>query len=191
MAYSSLSDANLWNLVIDDDYRAFTVLFQRHWVRLYKTALNYIKDEQVCEELIHNLFLNLWNRKRYLNINNFSAYLKVSLRYHVYAQLKKQKTSPIELQEDLCDTVYELNAAYEKLCYRDMEDELHKQMKTLPLRCQEIFKLSRTEQLSNTEIAVKLGISKRTVENQITVALKYIRGHIKDIAMLMVILLHW
>jgi RNA polymerase sigma-70 factor (family 1) len=192
MAYSFLSDADLWILVLDDDYRAFTALFERHWVRLYKTALRYIKDEEVCEEIVHDLFLNLWNRKKHLVISDFHKYLKAAIRYHVYAYLKKHKASPLQLCEDMASegNLVEMNTAYEKLMYRDMEAELNQQLKSLPQRCQEIFAMSRVEQLSNGEIAEKLGISKRTVENQITFALKFIRGHIKDIALLILLFTH-
>lgn len=190
MALSSQSDAELWILILNDDYRAFTALFHRHWLRLYRTALKYIKDEEACEEVVHDLFLNIWKRKAHLNIENFDSYLKAATRYQVYAYLKVHKASPVLYREDyaLEGKAFEFNSGYERMMYNDLEGELNQQMRLLPNRCQEIFVLSRIQQLSNLEIAEKLGVSKRTVENQLTHALRFIRGSIKYIAVIVILL---
>ncbi len=183
MANCSLSDAELWNLIVKDDHHAFTIMFQRHWLRLYKTTLNYIKDTEACEEIIHDLFLNIWKRKNYLTISDFDKYFKAATRYQVYNYIKKNKTVPIEYREHIPEESgsYALNIADENISYQDLEGQLSQYLKSLPERCQEIFFLSRVHQLDNNEIAEKLGISKRTVENQITRALQCIRFNIKDI----------
>ncbi|WP_184545381.1 RNA polymerase sigma-70 factor [Mucilaginibacter sp. FT3.2] len=193
MALSFLSDADLWELILNDNYRAFTTLFQRHWLRLYRTALKYIKDEEACEEVVHDLFLNLWKRKAHLKIENFDHYLKAATRYQVYTYLKAHKPSPVLYLEDyeLDNKVVEFNNGYEKMMYNDLEGELNQQIQVLPNRCQEIFILSRIHKLSNMEIAEKLGVSKRTVENQLTHALRFIRGRMKHIAFIIAIFLHF
>ncbi|MDB5011249.1 MAG: polymerase sigma-70 factor [Mucilaginibacter sp.] len=184
MPLSSLSDADLWSLIVNDNYRAFTVLFQRYWLKLYKTAQKYIKDDQACEESVHDLFLNIWNRRNYLIINNFDHYLKASIRYQVYAHLKKAKLSLISYQENLHKDglSFTVNNGYEKILYSELEEQLNEQLNALPDRCREIFLLSRKNHLTNTEISEKLSISKRTVENQITIALKHLRLYFKHIA---------
>ena len=190
MALNSLSDADLWKLILADDNRAFTALFQRHWRRLYITAHKYIKDDEACEEVVHDLFLNLWKRKASLTIENFDNYLKAATRYQVYAYIKAQKISAVEYREDykLEDTAFELNSGHNKIMYHDLELELSHEMQLLPNRCKEIFLLSRIHHLSNNEIAERLGVSKRTVENQLTNALKFIRGCMKHITVILVML---
>ncbi len=132
---------------------------------------------------MQDLFLNIWNRRTYLVINYFYKYFKDAARYQVYAYIKKTKTVLVEYREHIEDENgrHELNKAYERISFRDLEGKLALQLKSLPDRCQEIFFLSRVEQLDNNEIAEKLGISKRTVENQITRALQCIRFNMKDI----------
>jgi RNA polymerase sigma-70 factor (family 1) len=183
MANCSLSDAELWTLIVQDDHHAFTMMFQRHWLRLYKTALQYVKDTEACEEIVHDLFLNIWKRRNFLIINDFDKYLKAAARYQVYAYIKKNKIAAVEYRESIAeeDELYELNTADEKIAYQELEGQLVQHLRTLPERCQEIFFLSRVQQLNNNEIAEKLGISKRTVENQITRALQCIRFNMKDI----------
>jgi RNA polymerase sigma-70 factor (family 1) len=183
MANISLSDGELWNLIVKDNHHAFTMLFQRHWLRLYKTAQRYVKDDEAAEEIVHDLFLNIWKRREYLQINDFNKYFKAAARYQVYAYLKAQKAVSLEYRDDISEENigHELNSGQEKISYQELEDQLAHHLNSLPERCQEIFSLSRTYHLNNNEIAEKLGISKRTVENQITRALQSIRFNMKDI----------
>ena len=182
MLLNSLSDSDLWSLIVTDNYRAFTVLFERHGLRLYKTAQKYIKDEAICEEVVHDLFLNIWNRRQHLAINDFNHYLKAATRYQVYNYLKRAKLSPISYQDHLTeDSSSELNKGQEKLLYLELEEQLNEQLNALSDRCREIFLLSRKEHLTSTEIGERLSISKRTVENQITIALKHLRINFKNI----------
>ncbi len=191
MAISLLSDTDLWSLIVCDDYRAFTVLYQRHWLRLYRTAQKWIRDPAGCEEVVHDLFVTLWNRRQFLQIKDFGPYLKAALRYQVYAYLKKTKVYSILPWDELPagPIPATMNEGHEKLLAADLEDQIHEQLQTLPRRCREVFLLSRHEHLSNAEIAERLRISKRTVENQLTAALKHLRFYLKDIAIL--VLLFW
>ncbi len=187
----SLSDAELWSLIIKDDQHAFTAMFQRYWLTLYKTVLKYVKDAETAEEIIHDLFLNIWNRRTYLTIHDFNKYLKAAARYKVFAHLKKHKTATAEYREFINDgtEMYALNHAHDKLIYQELENQLIDHLKSLPDRCREIFFLSRLQQLDNSEIAAKLGISKRSVENQITRALQCVRFNMKDIVLSSLIIL--
>ncbi|MXV16516.1 sigma-70 family RNA polymerase sigma factor [Pedobacter sp. HMF7056] len=182
-----MNDAELWTLIISDDYRAFTVLFERHWLRLYKTALRYTKDHAACDEVVHDLFVNIWEKRKHLVVLDFERYLVAATRYQVYTYLKRCKRSALEYREDVSllkqsITLSAINTGQEKMLYHDLESAIDDKLKLLPKRCQEIFFLSRKEHLSNKEIAERLSISKRSVENQITVALKYLRVCLKNTA---------
>lgn len=183
MALSSLSDAELWILILNDDYRAFTALFHRHWLKMYNTALRYLHDEQASEEVVHDLFLNIWNRKRHLNISEFDKYFKAATRYQVYAYLKKHKDTSVVYLDTVVESydVHDYNNADKTIAYKELETRLNKHLTMLPLRCKEIFLMSRMQHYTNFEIAEKLGINKRTVENQLTYALQSIRVNMKDI----------
>jgi RNA polymerase sigma-70 factor (family 1) len=183
MALSYLSDAELWNLILNDDYRAFTALFERYWLKMYNTALKYLHDEQASEEVVHDLFLNIWNRKSHLNIHEFDKYFKAATRYQVYAYLKKHKAAPVVYLDNVVESydTHDYNNADKRIAYQELETRLNKHLMLLPLRCKEIFLMSRMQHYTNFEIAQKLGINKRTVENQLTYALQSIRVNMKDI----------
>jgi RNA polymerase sigma-70 factor (ECF subfamily) len=190
MGKSSLSDTELWNSIKDDDYRAFTTLFKRYWLLLYKTALHYIKDPEIAEEIVHDLFFNIWRSRETLQIDDFKSYLKAGTRYEVFRRVKKTRATPItyfeELPEEMGSSV--LNKGEENIHSHELEQELELHLASLPGRCRQIFLLSRKDNLSNTEIATQLGISKRSVENQITAALKYLRNNLKNIATVIMLL---
>ncbi len=182
MKLNALSDIELWALIACDNYRAFIVLFDRYWARLYKTSQKYIGDTNICEEIVHDLFLTLWNKRKELEIKNFKNYLTAATRYSIYARLQKEKHQRVIFMqpEEMENSVYELNKGLDSIIYTELEHQVDEQLQALPARCREIFLLSRKENLSNTEIADKLKISKRTVENQITVALKHLRKYLSD-----------
>jgi len=174
---SQVTDNELWDSVVSDNSRAFVVLYNRYWKKLYKTANYYLKDETVAEEITHDVFVALWTRRKYLKIQNFQNYIHVTARYQVFKHLKAAKINCVEYIDQLAenDSMVVYNTADSKLGYEALESELAQVLLELPRRCREIFWLSRVENLSNEEIANKLNISKRTVENQITFALRFLR----------------
>jgi len=184
-----LSDTELWAAIVMDDSRAFTALFDKYWSNLYTTAYGYLKDEAVCEEIVHDIFLTIWNKRKELHIDSFKSYLIASTRYQVYRHQKVIKRSPLQLTEEynLTNELFCNNGGDEKVQYLELQHEIDARLKELPKRCQEIFAMSRYDHLSNDEIAQKLNISKRSVENQLTNALKFLRVVMKDIAVVLLI----
>jgi RNA polymerase sigma-70 factor (ECF subfamily) len=180
MLYSSLTDAELWNAVRRDDEVAFTALFDRYWVRLYKLAKNYLKNQETSEELVHDIFLNIWNRRGTLEIGSFQAFLLTAARYQVYNRMRAAKPVMLVLGDTLpANEPFQNNEGEDHLIEQELQRELQQYLVQLPKRCQEIFYMSRVKNLSNQEIADSFGVSKRTVENQITIALKHLRSCLK------------
>jgi RNA polymerase sigma-70 factor (family 1) len=175
---NKLTDNELWDDVVSDSSRAFVVLYNRYWHKLYQTAKKYLKDDTAAEEIVHDVFVALWQKRHSSNIVDFQKYILVTARYHVYKHMRALAAKKIEFHEEVPEnpTLAIVSEADTKLGYEDLQAELSNVLKQLPRRCQEIFWLSRVENLSNDEIAQKLNISKRTVENQITIALKLLRS---------------
>jgi RNA polymerase sigma-70 factor (family 1) len=171
------SDNELWDAVVSDSSRAFVLLYNRHWGKIYNSANYYLKNPVAAEEITHDVFVSLWEKRKSNKIEKFLPYLQAAARYQVYKYLKTRKINCTEYLDQFAETrippVY--NSGINKLDYENMESRLTQLLHGLPPRCQEIFRLSRINSMSNQEIADKLNISKRTVENQITVALKALR----------------
>jgi RNA polymerase sigma-70 factor (family 1) len=176
------SDSDLWEDIRNDNELSFEVLFDRYWARLYKIAFQRLNDQEQSMEIVHDVFVSLWNRRKELQINAFPNFLLTAIRYQLYSRAKAPKLA-IAFKADLTDSVQsELNLADTSIRELELQRELGLYLDQLPKRCHEIFHLSRIEHLSNQEIADKLGVSKKSVENQLTVALKHLRIAFKNIA---------
>jgi RNA polymerase sigma-70 factor (family 1) len=182
MSLNKCTDAELWEAICQNDRKAFDVLFERYWAPVYKTAGAYLKDGDAVSQIVHDIFLNIWEKRHSYEIRCFKTYLTTAARYHVFKTLKARKSDNIVLIEDYSKLeAFSMseNEGAKNIQTQELKKELEASLSQLPKRCQEIFSLSRTSQLSNDEIAEKLSISKRTVENQLTVALQYLRGVLK------------
>ena len=174
------SDATLLNLIKAGDLDSFNILFERYWEKLFATVFSVCPDTEVCSEIVHDIFLNLWLRREKLQIEYFQGYITASARYQIYRHLKNIKRKSIEYREDLdFGNLVAVNDGESNIRYRELEKKVEEELEELPSRCREIFTLSRMQQLSNDEIAARLDISKRTVENQLTYALRHLRLSIR------------
>jgi RNA polymerase sigma-70 factor (family 1) len=191
MLLRKCTDSELWEAISLDNSKAFDLLFERYWRIIYGTAFSYLKDADASSQIVHDIFLNLWQKRKTYTIGCFKNYLRSAARYHVYKQLKSRKSSALVYVEDY-DSVAAVqesqNAGDENVRYQELQQAVEYSMRQLPKRCREIFSLSRTDHLSNDEISKRLGISKRTVENQLTTALHSLRSYLKYTVLLVIIL---
>jgi RNA polymerase sigma-70 factor (ECF subfamily) len=188
---NTAADAVLWLAVQQDDRAAFRKLFDRYGGSMFQTAQNILRDKEASETIVHDIFLQLWLRRGHLQIQHFRQYIISATRYHVYKELKARK-APGRLHH----TGAELesagpvtsNGGEERMTEQNVRSMLQQHLNALPKRCREIFLLSREQHLSNQEIADRLNISKRSVENQITYALQHLRVHLKHYSLLLILL---
>jgi RNA polymerase sigma-70 factor (ECF subfamily) len=185
MSDKMLSDTILLNRMREGDSASFNTLFDRYWEMLYATVFSVCSDREVCSEIVHDIFLNIWLKREKLQIESFKAYILASARYHVYRHVKNVRKNSLEYREELeYSSRVSMNDGELNIRYQDLEKSVERELAELPRRCKEIFTLSRREQLSNDEIATRLDISKRTVENQLTHALRHLRLSMKHFLVL-------
>lgn len=184
-----VTDQELWEAVKRSDEQAFTTLFHRYSSRIYSNAYSYIRDKEVCEQIVHDIFITIWLNREELRVQSFNAYLLSASRYRVYKYITAAKATPLYYKENLDDYAYaEQNKGYTNIAYKELELKVDSYLSRLPKRCREIFLMSRRQQLSIHEISEELRISKRTVENQITQALKHLRIFLKDVTVIFIIM---
>jgi len=185
MSEKAPSDEILLNLMKAGDLDSFNILFERYWEKLFTTVFSICPDTEVCSEIVHDIFLNLWLKREKLQIEYFKGYITASARYQVYRYVKSIKRNAIEYREELdYGNLVAVNNGESNIQYRELEKKVEEELEELPSRCREIFTLSRMEQLTNDEIATRLDISKRTVENQLTYALRHLRLSIRHFMIL-------
>jgi RNA polymerase sigma-70 factor (ECF subfamily) len=182
MSKSNQTDQELWLAITRDDSIAFAVLFERYWKKMFKTVNYYLKDYETSEEVLNDVFTDFWEKRKTIRIESFSSYATAACRYHVFKHLKARKINPILYIEEYTDDMFLTGYCNTDslIAGADLEIQLELGLKSLPKKCREIFWESRIKHLNNDEIAVNMNISKRTVENQITIALKHLRQHYKE-----------
>lgn len=172
------SDRELFAAVKLNDKHAFNRLYEKYWPLIFKNAFFYLQDHESVMEIVNDIFLNIWLKRKELNIISFESYLRAASRYRVYNFLKANKSARLVYVENYQQIDYLgfiANGGETKVKDKELNDMLVSLVSPLPKRCREIFMLSRVAHLSNDEIAEKLHVSKRTVQNQITLALKYLK----------------
>lgn len=170
------SDIILINRLRNGEESALTELYNKFWQSLFVSSYNVLKDRELCEDIIQDIFMNIWHNREKLEINiSLKGYMYACARYQVFNQFKKNKDKiHVELFEDL-DKRFQYSTPETQLMHDELLDQINSIVQALPEKCQLVYKLSREEQLSHKEIAERLDISTKTVENHITKALHVIR----------------
>jgi RNA polymerase sigma-70 factor (ECF subfamily) len=168
--------------LVDNDRKAFEVIYNHLWSRLYAFAYNIVRDKGTAQEIVQEVFVRLWiKRQKLQEVDDIVAYTMRSVRFQIYdyfdkravieryvstaSQIKMTLTNPVEKQIEHDETYLLISREIEKL----------------PETTKRIFRLSRFDQFTNEEIASKLHVSVKTVEYHITQSLKHLRIRLASI----------
>jgi RNA polymerase sigma-70 factor, ECF subfamily len=156
---------------------AFKRLFDAYFELVFRKILLVVLRREDAEELTHDLFLNLWKRKDTLvRPDNWEAYLSKAANFKAIDFIRSQKKkTALSLSPDLPDLPDRHYAPDAPLLNTEMEERYLRALESLPPQCRLAFQLSRFEAKSYREIADALGVSPKTVENQISKALRLLR----------------
>jgi RNA polymerase sigma-70 factor (family 1) len=167
------SDQELVEFLKKDSEKSFKVIYERYAPKLYHAAYNLLRNKEVCEDLVQELFTDLWVKRNRLEILQLKSYLYRSITNKALMVIRSGKaTLSLETVEMLMDEY----ATDDRVIDKEMQANLDKGISSLPEKCREVFILSRKEQLTHKEIATHLNISVKTVENHLTKALKHLRA---------------
>jgi RNA polymerase sigma-70 factor, ECF subfamily len=171
-----VNDGYLIESLVRQDEAVFEQVFKTHFKNLHAYACTIIKDEAAAEEVVQQVFFKLWERSKALSISgSVAAYLYRAVYNESLNYLKHQKVQSNYQQYFTHTMKNENDAAGKKLSLKELEGKLHTALNELPEQCRTIFQMSRFEELRYREIAEQLGISVKTVENQMGKALKLLR----------------
>jgi RNA polymerase sigma-70 factor, ECF subfamily len=162
---------------------SFEALFRQHYRPLCAFALGYLKDSDKCEDLVQDLFFRLWLDREKVNITtSVKAYLYASVRNRCLNAVKVQGRMRV-LNDEVDEHVQEEERSEDE--HSERIARVQSAIELLPEERRKVFKLSRYEGLKYHEIAERLGISVKTVENQMGKALKTLRDELKDLVPLL------
>jgi RNA polymerase sigma-70 factor (ECF subfamily) len=166
---------------------AFDFFFNYYYPGLCVYAQKMISiPEQESRDLVQDVFVKFWNDREKADICfSIRSYLFASVKNRCLDLLRKKdvlvKTEELTSNRDVGDE------SFETYVLTELEALFNKSLDKLPERCREVFEMSRLHGLKNREIAAKLDISEKTVENQITKALHILRIELKDYLPLLIL----
>lgn len=172
------SDEYLLSLLGKGDEQAFTIIYQRYHKLLYVVAYKYLKNDCSAKDSVQQIFYRLWESRSVLIIN-------MNLRNYLYTMLKNHLLNEIRNNYMAMEKNYEL--AQEKVEYEDdlldniekkeIEEQLYQAINGLPEQKKQVCLYKLRGNLSNLEIANKMGISVPTVKTHYAQAVKMLREH--------------
>lgn len=169
--------------------KVFQYVFNELFEDLSRYAFLFLKDKDLSKEIVQELFINLWEKRKTLNITgSIKSYLFKACRNSCLNHINRSKKT--ERLDDIYD-ILETNILHEFSEFEGMDFEFLKQqielaVESLPPKCKEIFILSRENNLTYSQISDELQISKKTVENQMGIALKKLKEKLSPILFIFV-----
>jgi len=185
---NGIEEETLIQRFTNGDQTAFELLFRFYYPGLVTFVSQIIFDRYEAEEIVQEFFVNLWtSRKSIYQATSIKSYFFVSVKNRAFNYLKKEqiKEKTLGKLKELVekDFLFQPDLFVES----ELQQQIAKAMEKLPARTREVFMMSRFKGLSNDEIAIQLDLSKRTVETQISNALKILREELKEYKFLLLL----
>jgi RNA polymerase sigma-70 factor (ECF subfamily) len=176
--------------VKSNDEQAFELLFRKYYVHLCGFANKFISDTAEAEEIVQEVFLNIWRKRDQLKLNaEITPYLFRSVQNLCFNFVEHKKV--VDSYYAVITQVYQNSPeefnTYDPVLYAELQQKIDEAVDSLPAECRKIFQMSRLERLKYTEIAERLGISMKTVETQMSRALTKLRAELKDFLTIVII----
>ena len=138
--------------------------------------MKYLNSREDADEIVKDTFLTIWEKRDELEITDqLKPLLYTIIRNKSINHIRKKRPDFVEMDEPF-DFASQDQKPHEKMEARETEEIVHRLIDELPPRCRQIFILSRREFLSNKEIAAIMELSEKTIENQITIAIRAIKS---------------
>ncbi|MEL6638233.1 MAG: RNA polymerase sigma-70 factor [Bacteroidota bacterium] len=175
----SYTDRQILDLLQKDEDKAMEYLFRRYYGFMCNAIYRVLPDKNLAEDLAQDVFYEFWKKRERVQINtSLQAYLKRAAVNKTLNYIRDRKMRFAD-EEELPKLENNQESSQQKLEEEELQALIRQSIDRLPERCRMVFVLSRYEELSYQEIADQLGISVKTVENQISKALKFLRESLR------------
>ncbi|MFN8345246.1 MAG: sigma-70 family RNA polymerase sigma factor [Spirosomataceae bacterium] len=181
------SEQELTALLREGNETAFVEIYRRNWQRMYNTAYKRLKDAYQCEDLVQNIFTDLWERRTEILIGNLQAYLQTAVKFQVikYSTRTSDVSPFVEILET---TLASADNTDDPIIENELSELVRLWVAALPEKRREIFVLYYMEEHSSHRIAELLGISQKTVQNQLATAANALRSQLSKVLLVSLIL---
>jgi len=179
---AKVTDPIIFQQIKKGDEAAFSRLFDAYYSALCLFANKYLQDMDLARSLVQQVFIDLWTKRERITVStSVKSYLYTTVKNRCIDVLRKTKAT-----SEISESVENLNQTPFRDLVEEAElnDRINASINQLPEKCREIFLLCRFEGMKYSEIAEKLGISVKTVEMQMGIALKKLRDSLSDYQMI-------
>jgi RNA polymerase sigma-70 factor (ECF subfamily) len=184
ITFTAMSQANeiiLFTEIKNINEKSFKQAFDLYYPRLCFFADKMLHDFDLSRSVVQQVFVELWIKRERLVVQSLQSYLYQAVKNSALDVLKHKKVEHQYLQSLEKAEFAELN---DQIVEAELDDRINRAIQNLPEKCREIFILCRFDELKYAEIAERLGISIKTVEMQISIALKKLRNELSDYQMI-------
>lgn len=183
---SKYPDTQLLEWLADDREPALQELYDRYWERLFTKAYNFLHSPDAAKDCVQEVFIWLWTHRSTVQIDNVNHYLHQATRFQALKALREEKAAADF--EDRLSRLTDHILASDVLEFKELKAYLENLIDELPEDQRAIFRMHREESLTYNQIADKLGISVKTVEKKMSLALRYLRTHTGDTLIFLAVL---
>ncbi|HAZ02850.1 MAG: hypothetical protein A2W90_17055 [Bacteroidetes bacterium GWF2_42_66] len=164
-------DSHIWDQLKSGDKQSFEMLFKTYYPQLCLFSKQYTKDMDDAREVVQELFVYLWeNKEKIRNIDSVKSYIFTALKFNSIRKYNDSSSMTIEIF-DVSEEKF-ITDFHDEIEYAELQHAIFQTIELLSPQCRRIFEMSRFEKLTYKEIADSLDISIKTVEAQISKALR-------------------
>lgn len=185
--FQAYTDLQLLVSLKEGDEAAFTELYHRYWEKLYRSACKKLGSTEDAREIVHDVLLDIWKRRAELSIEYPAAYFEKAIRFRVINHVKRKKSTTL---------IDSFEAALYSPFHADSQVEMNEFLRLLeswigllPPKQAQIFIKYYIESLSADEIAAEMGLSKKTIQNNLSMAVQFLKERIRHLPLWLILLL--
>ena len=175
-------DLLLFEKVKSGDLSSYEALFKKYYKELHRFAFSYVRDPSIAEEMAQEVFLYMWEKRMRIEI-------QTTLKTYLYSAVKNKCLNYIKLELPKQQSMADISEVMLSVSSPKKDEGENEQLKryiqsaidSLPKKCRRIFLLSRNAGMTYEEIVEELDLSKKTVENQMGIALKKLRESLEAV----------
>jgi RNA polymerase sigma-70 factor (family 1) len=176
-----LTEQEYWQLISEGDKSAFEHVFKAWYQPLCNYGCSLMKDMDEAEEVVQNVFFNIWNKRESLAINmSIKSYLYRAVHNDCLNKIKHSKVRTLYAEDYKSRNSGGFEDSASLIDAKELNKRINEAIEGLPEQCGIVFRLSRFEHLKYSEIAEQLDISVKTVENHMGKALRILRESLKE-----------
>ena len=174
----------------DGNQASYEMLYSKYAPKLFAFSRKYLQSQEDAEEIVQEVFLRIWEKKDNIDENqSFSSYVIQAAKHRIFNGFRKNVNKQAYMDFLIYADNSSRNFTEMDVDYSEIKQKAELAISALPEKRQEVFRMSRELGLKNKEIAEKLQISIKTVENQMGQALKFLREELSEYQMLIFLFL--